>query len=57
MKHNPLSRCAASAFSRSAAHRGMGDGASAAGRPLRGACWAGSRQFHAVRVTHGAMGH
>ncbi len=37
MKYIPLSRFAASPFSRSAAHCGKGDGASAAGRPLRGA--------------------
>ena len=52
--NNPLSRVAASPFSHAA--RGKGDDASAAGRPLRGVCWSGPRQFHGPLAALGSVG-
>lgn len=46
MSSNPLSDFVASPFSHAA--RGKGDAARAAGRPLHGGRWLGTRQFYAV---------
>ncbi|KQO14367.1 hypothetical protein ASF11_11975 [Acidovorax sp. Leaf76] len=46
MMYIPLSGCAASPFSRTAARCGKGDAALAAGRPLHGGHWPGQRRFY-----------